>query len=97
LWRARVGSGEVGRLRIRIRRSGYSWRDNGWGRSIYARGKSVLCVLHGGRVRWADCGDRLVAVLDLASDCLGCSKLVIRLDQELAETCTSEDFGGTDR
>jgi hypothetical protein len=30
---------------------------------------------------------RLVAILDLASDCLGCSQIIIRLENTLGETC----------
>jgi hypothetical protein len=34
---------------------------------------------------WTD--GRLVAILDLAADCLGCSQLIIRLENTLGETC----------
>jgi hypothetical protein len=52
--------------------------------SIYGRGIFPLPE----RIQDWSSPDRLVAILDLASDCLGCSQLIIRLDNSLEDTCT---------
>jgi hypothetical protein len=43
----------------------------------------------GYRAKRSSANGRLVAVQDLASDCLGCSRLIIHLNSALEETCTS--------
>jgi hypothetical protein len=57
----------------------YFFKVNIGGTSIYRRGIFPRVLADG----------RLVAILDLASDCLGCSQLIIRLENTLGETCTS--------
>jgi len=39
-----------------------------------------------------DLMDRVVAVLDLAGDCFGCSRLVIRLRNSLDKTCIDPPY-----
>jgi len=65
------------------------WR--GW---IYCSDFGVRGLfIEGQHWREVDLRKGLVAVLDLASDCLGCSQLIIRLENELEETCTLPVFG----